>query len=62
VSSNQNWTNAQAASNFGESQSRISDLMNGEIDLFTVEQLVHLLSIAGIDTDISMVVNNHDRM
>jgi transcriptional regulator with XRE-family HTH domain len=54
----QHWTKAQAASNFGESKSRIGDLMNGEIDLFAVEQLVHLLSIAGIDANISIETAN----
>jgi predicted XRE-type DNA-binding protein len=44
-----NWTPDRAASYFGESQSRISHLMDIDIEHFTVEQLVHLLSIAGID-------------
>jgi predicted XRE-type DNA-binding protein len=42
----QQWTLDRAVSLFDESESRIGDLMNGEIDRFTVEQLVHLLSIA----------------
>ncbi|WP_373545679.1 helix-turn-helix domain-containing protein [Chamaesiphon sp.] len=49
----QNWTKAQTAVFFNESQSCISDLMNGEIDRFYVKQLVHLLSIAGIDAHVS---------
>jgi predicted XRE-type DNA-binding protein len=47
----QHWTQAQAAAHFDQPQSLISDLMDGEIDRFTVEQLVHLRSIAGIDID-----------
>jgi predicted XRE-type DNA-binding protein len=44
----QHWTQAQAASYFDEPQNRISDLMNGEIDRFSVEQLVHLNKIASL--------------
>ncbi len=45
----QHWTLAQAAAHFNESESRISHLMDGDIEYFTVKQLVHLLSVAGID-------------
>jgi predicted XRE-type DNA-binding protein len=49
----QNWTNDRAASYFGESQSRISHLVDIDIEHFTVEQLVHLLSIADIDIPVT---------
>ncbi len=52
------WTKAQAASHLGESQSRISHLMDIDIEHFTVEQLVHLLSIAGIDAHIFIETAN----
>jgi predicted XRE-type DNA-binding protein len=42
----QKWTHDQAASYFGESLSRIDHLMDIDIDQFTVEQLVHLRSMA----------------
>ena len=42
----QKWTHDRAASHFGESLSRIDHLMDIDIDQFTVEQLVHLLSLA----------------
>ncbi len=42
----QDWTKAQAASHFGEPLSRISHLMDIDIEHFSVEQLVHLLSRA----------------
>jgi predicted XRE-type DNA-binding protein len=42
----QQWTLDRAAALFDESESRLGDLMNGEIDRFTTAQLVHLLSIA----------------
>jgi predicted XRE-type DNA-binding protein len=45
----QDWTHDRAASYFGESKSRIKHLMDIDIDQFTVEQLVHLLSIADIE-------------
>lgn len=44
-----NWTHDRAASYFSESPSRISHLVDIDIEYFSVEQLVHLLSIAGID-------------
>jgi predicted XRE-type DNA-binding protein len=47
----QDWTHDRAASHFGESPSRIDHLMDIDIDQFTVEQLVHLLSIAEIDIE-----------
>jgi predicted XRE-type DNA-binding protein len=45
----QNWTNDRAAAYFGESQSRIIHLVDIDIEHFSIEQLVHLLSIADID-------------
>jgi predicted XRE-type DNA-binding protein len=45
----QKWTHDRAASYFGESLSRINHLMDIDIEHFSIEQLAHLLSIAGID-------------
>jgi predicted XRE-type DNA-binding protein len=45
----QHWTSAQAAAYFDQPQSLISDLMNGEIDRFTVDRLVLLNTIASIN-------------
>jgi predicted XRE-type DNA-binding protein len=56
----QNWTKGQAASYFGESKSRINHLMNIDIEHFSVEQLVHLLSIAGIDAHIFIETANSE--
>lgn len=47
----QRWTSAQAGTHFGETKSRIDCLVEMKIRDFSVEQLTHLLSIAGIDTD-----------
>ncbi len=42
------WTQAEAASLFGETQPRISNLMKGEITRFSVDKLINLLARAGI--------------
>jgi predicted XRE-type DNA-binding protein len=41
-------TQAQAARMFGVSQPRVSDLVRGRIDLFSIDKLVNLLAKAGI--------------
>lgn len=41
-------TQAAAASLFGVSQPRVSDLMNGKIDRFSIDTLVAMLGRAGI--------------
>ncbi|MBW4623670.1 MAG: helix-turn-helix domain-containing protein [Cyanosarcina radialis HA8281-LM2] len=43
------WTQAEAAEFFSETQPRISNLMNGDIDRFGIDKLVQMLSIAGMD-------------
>jgi predicted XRE-type DNA-binding protein len=48
----QQWTQAEAALFFGETQPRISNLMNGDIDRFAIDKLVQMLSIAGMDVQI----------
>jgi predicted XRE-type DNA-binding protein len=45
----QQWTQAEAATFFGETQPRISNLMNGDIDRFGIDKLVQMLSQAGMD-------------
>jgi predicted XRE-type DNA-binding protein len=44
-----NWTQAEAAMFFGETQPRISNLMNGDIERFAIDKLVQMLSQAGMD-------------
>ena len=44
-----NWTQAEAAVFFGETQPRISNLMNGDIDRFAIDKLVKMLSRAGME-------------
>lgn len=48
----QNWTQAETAHFFGETQPRISNLMNGDIDRFAIDKLVQMLSQAGMDVRI----------
>jgi predicted XRE-type DNA-binding protein len=45
----QGWTQKQAALFFGETQPRISDLMNGDIERFSIDKLVIMLAQAGMD-------------
>jgi predicted XRE-type DNA-binding protein len=46
------WTQAEAALFFGETQPRISNLMNGDIDRFAIDKLVQMLSLAGMDVQV----------
>jgi predicted XRE-type DNA-binding protein len=48
----QKWTQAEAALFFGETQPRISNLMNGDIDRFAIDKLVQMISLAGMDIQI----------
>lgn len=52
-------TQAQAARLLGVSQPRISDLMRGKIDRFSVDTLVKLLGMTGADVRVS--VRNRSR-
>lgn len=45
-------TQAQAARRFGVTQPRISDLVRGKIDLFSIDTLVNMLSAAGLHLDL----------
>jgi predicted XRE-type DNA-binding protein len=42
------WTQAEASAFFGETQSRISNLMKGEIGRFSIDKLIIMLARAGI--------------
>jgi predicted XRE-type DNA-binding protein len=43
------WTQAEAARALGVTQPRISDLLRGKIDRFSIDTLVQLLGQAGAD-------------
>lgn len=51
----QGWTSDQAAKAFRQTLPRIQNLMNGEISRFSVEQLIQLLTLAGLHVQISIV-------
>jgi predicted XRE-type DNA-binding protein len=46
-------TQADAARKFGVSQPRISDLVRGKIDRFSIDTLVAMLGSAGVDVVVS---------
>jgi predicted XRE-type DNA-binding protein len=45
----QGWNQKQAALFFCETQPRMSDLMNGDIERFSIDKLVIMLAQAGMD-------------
>ena len=46
------WTQAQAARLLGVTQPRVSDLVRGKIDLFSIDTLVEMLSKAGCHVEV----------
>ena len=48
----QGWTQAEAARRLGVTQPRISDLMRGKINRFSIDALVTLLTAAGIRLEV----------
>ena len=49
-------TQAQAAKLFGVTQPRISNLMRGKIDLFSMDMLVSMLAQAGVHVGLTIEV------
>lgn len=47
-------TQTEAAEIFDVSQPRVSDLVNGKIDKFTIDMLITMLSSAGIHVDVKV--------
>jgi predicted XRE-type DNA-binding protein len=45
-------TQSETAQQFGVTQPRISDLMRGKIDLFSIDTLVNMLAAAGLQVDL----------
>lgn len=48
----QGWTQAEAAAFFAETQPRISNLLKGEINRFSVDKLINMLAKAGITVQV----------
>ena len=47
VVQNEGWTQAQAAEHLGVAQSRVSDLLTGKSDKFSLDMLISLASRVG---------------
>jgi predicted XRE-type DNA-binding protein len=47
-------TQAEAAKLFGVTQPRVSDLMRGKIDLFSIDTLVQMLATAGMRVEMKL--------
>lgn len=45
----------EAAKVFGTTQPRISEIMNGRIDEFTIDSLVNMLSHAGVQIEVRFI-------
>lgn len=48
------WTQAEAARMFRVTQPRVSDLMRGKIDLFTIDTLLNMAIAAGLNVKIDI--------
>ena len=48
------WTQAEAAAALGVTQPRVSDLVRGKIDRFSIDALVSLLAHAGADVAVTV--------
>jgi len=51
----QGWTQQETADFLGETQPRISNLMNGEISRFSVDKLINLLGKIGMEVRVEVV-------
>ena len=50
----QNWTQQEAAEFFKETQPRISNLMNGDIERFSIDKLVQMIVKAGMQVTVEV--------
>ena len=50
------WNQDQAAERFGVTQPRVSDLMRGKIDKFTIDTLVNMVVAAGLHVQVRVNV------
>ena len=51
----QGWTQGEAARRLGVTQPRVSDLVRGKIDLFSLDALVNMVVAAGLHVDLRVV-------
>ncbi len=52
----QSWTHEKAASFFGETKARIAALVDGQIADFSVDELISLLSKAGMRVKVEVLI------
>jgi predicted XRE-type DNA-binding protein len=52
-------TQTQAARQLGITQPRLSDLMRGRIDKFSLDALVNMTGAAGLEVSVSVTVGRH---
>ncbi|HSK75382.1 MAG TPA: helix-turn-helix transcriptional regulator [Thermoanaerobaculia bacterium] len=52
-------TQAQAAELFGVTQPRISNLVRGKIDLFSIDTLIDMLARAGVQVEVILSDGQH---
>ena len=55
----QRLTQSEAAAKFGVAQPRVSDLVRGKIDLFSVDALINMAAISGQRVSISLDYERH---
>lgn len=53
-------TQARAAKLFGVTQPRVSDLVRGKIDLFSIDALVNMVAASGRHVDISVATAKNE--
>ena len=53
----QKWTQQEAADFFNETQPRISNLMNGDIERFSIDKLVQMIVKAGMKVTVEVIEN-----
>ena len=49
------WTQAQAAEHLGVAQSRVSDLLNGKYEKFSLDMLITLASRVGCQVELAVL-------
>ncbi|CCF66009.1 XRE family transcriptional regulator [Nocardia cyriacigeorgica] len=50
----QGWTQTEAAQRLGVTQPRISDLMRGKVQLFSLDALVNMIGAAGMHVEVTV--------
>ena len=53
----QNWTQQEAAIFFYETQPRVSNLMNGDIERFSIDKLVQMIVKTGMKVKVEVIEN-----